>query len=80
MVPSIGHYMTKCWTSIYKNEVLVVGNNGRSKMVNLRGIRGFLMPVNTPHTNNVITHTITQGEDDVHLLNDPIALFSATMS
>ena len=33
-------------------------------------------PVDAPPTNNVIAHTITQGEDDVCLLNDPVALFS----
>ena len=33
-------------------------------------------PVDAPPTNGVIAHTIMQGEDDVRLLNDPIALFS----
>ena len=31
------------WTSIYETEVLVVGHNGQSKMVDLRGMGGFLM-------------------------------------
>ena len=33
-------------------------------------------PVDAPPTNGVIAHAIMQGEDDVRLLNDPIALFS----
>ena len=37
--------MTDRCTSLDKNRVLVVGHNGRSKMVDLRSMRGFLMLV-----------------------------------
>ena len=33
-------------------------------------------PANSPPTNNVIAHAITQGEDDIRLLNVLITLFS----
>ena len=42
-VPSIGHSVTDRHTSLDENRVLVVGHNGQSKMVDLRGIRGFLI-------------------------------------
>ena len=42
-VPSIGHLMTNRHTLLDKNRVLVVGHNGRSKVVDLRGIRRFLV-------------------------------------
>ena len=61
-------------TSIYENRVLVVGHNGRSKMVSLRGMRGFLVmvavPLRAPFSVGYTIPRREQGQTSILVLPD----------